>query len=76
MIICGMNMKNGRVKKMLMNTYHYHGTLMRIYRKNSGKNCLVMAEMNTKIILKVFRYLVLVENKIQNKILYGFLRQN
>ena len=54
-ITCGMNVKKGRVKKrMLMNTYHHCGTLMRMCHKNSGKNCLVTVKMRKKTILKVF----------------------
>ena len=69
MITCGMNVK----KRMLMNTYHHRGTLMRMCHKNSGKNCLVTVKMRKKMILKIFRcFLVVVENKNQIKNSYVF----
>ena len=62
MITCGINVK----KRMLMNTHHHCGTLMRICRKNSGKNCLVIVKIRKETIWMVFRcYLVEVKNKNQ-----------
>ena len=77
MITCRMNEKKGCVKKrILINTYHHHGTRMRMCHKNSRKNCLVAMKMRKKTIMKVFRcYLMVVENKTQ-KILYCFLSKN
>ena len=73
MIACGMNVTKERVKRMLINTYHHCGTLMRICHKNSGKNCFVTVKMRKKTILKVFgHYLMVVKNKNQTKILYCF----
>ena len=76
MITCGMNVKKARVKKrMLMNTYHRRGTLIRMCHKNSEKNCLVTV-MGKKTVLKVFRcYLVAIENKTK-KFCTVFLNQN
>ena len=77
MITCGLNVKKGRVKKMILNIYNHLGTLMRMCHKNSRKNCLVTVKTRKKTILKVFRcYLVVVENKNQKINLYCFLIQN
>ena len=56
-----------------MNTYHHHGTLMRMCHNNSGKSCLVAVKMRKIAILKVFRcYLVVIENETKRNFVMFF----
>ena len=78
MITCGMKVEESEEKDVgEYILYDHHGTLMRMCHKNCGKNCLVTVKKWKKTILKVLIcYLVVIENKNQNKILYYFLSQN
>ena len=70
-ISCGRNVKNGRVKKkMLMNTYHHCGTLIRMCHKNNGKKLFGNSEDEEENDFEGFGfYLVVVENKNQKFVL-------